>query len=54
MALTSIQAPKANTAVFLLNRGNFGTVSDINAKGRNEIQIPKKEGSYSRSRVVNQ
>ncbi|MFA6301345.1 MAG: hypothetical protein WC609_03270 [Candidatus Paceibacterota bacterium] len=40
MALTSIQPPPQNKAVIYFERGNVGTVEDIQAKGENELQIP--------------
>lgn len=41
MALTSIQSPPTNKAVFVFNRGNIGTLVDINAKAFNMFKIPE-------------
>ncbi len=40
MALTSIQSPPTNTAVFYFNRGNGGVLTDISASAKNMLYIP--------------
>lgn len=53
MALTSIQPPIKNTAIFLFNRGNTGGATAIISKPKNEATLPEKKNTYSRTRVVN-
>jgi len=40
MALTSIQAPPTNKAIFSFSRGNSGVLTDISASAKNMLYIP--------------
>lgn len=44
MALTSIQSPPTNTAVFYFSRGNIGTLVDVQAKAYNMLYLPEVTG----------
>jgi len=41
MALTSILPPPTNQAVLYFNRGNIGTLVDVQARSYNMLYIPE-------------
>lgn len=44
MALTDIVAPPGNKSTLYFNRGDTGTVQDIQAKSKNMIYLPEVTG----------
>ncbi len=51
MALTSILPPPTNPAVLYFNRGNVGTLVDVNAQSNNMFYIPEVTGGGETSYV---
>ncbi len=44
MALTDIVAPPGNSSTLYFNRGDSGTITDIQATDENMFYIPESEG----------
>lgn len=45
MALTDIVAPPGNRSTLYFNRGDIGTVEDIQSKSKNMMYLPEVVGS---------
>ena len=45
MALTDIVAPPGTSSTLSFNRGNVGTLEDIQAKDKNNLEIPQQTGA---------